>query len=313
MEKVFTLCSPEEFISKSNNIIKPPFENGYNSIDEIYKEHAQKTQSEPLANALSLASEICSMILQPNSINKPFKPCIQLKGSRSSTPDDFATDQLEFIEKVYIRITEPLVKARFADLLWLCVNPKKIVYAKTAIQSYLILPIDDDTWISGINDCWERCIRLAKQINNSNFISTIEHALQKAFAKDYSDSPSMNLSIANLISNNGLCKDQLESIVEKLFNHATHFYSSKNYQFAQKYLFLAKQMFKKLSKEDRRLNCLKLIAECFESEGDSKRNHNPPKCIAANYFYQQALQAYRDIPAAKREDLNNIKTGSDKK
>tara|TARA_R110002050_G_scaffold292608_1_gene448106 strand:- start:6795 stop:7085 length:291 start_codon:yes stop_codon:yes gene_type:complete len=86
------------------------------------------------------------MMLRPDSANEPFQPFMQLEGKRSAIADDFTREQLEFIAKVFEDMNEPLVKARFADLLWLCVNPKRVGFFRTAIQNYLMLPIDPETW-----------------------------------------------------------------------------------------------------------------------------------------------------------------------
>jgi hypothetical protein len=209
--EVPVLCSTEEFIAKSNAIIKPPFEASYYSACSIYSEHSRLEReklNETLANALDLASAICSMMLRPSSTNELFGPYIQINGKRSAIPDDFTTEQLKFVASVCGNIDEPMVKARFADLLWVCVNPKEIDYARSAIQLYLMLPIHADTWHSDIGDCWKRCIRLALQIRDSYSISLIEAKLLSAFEKEYPDSPYMHLWIAELIEDQRLCIEQ---------------------------------------------------------------------------------------------------------
>ena len=104
---------------------------------------------------------------------------------RSTIPDDLTDEQLNFVADVYIDMTDPMVKARFADLLWLCVGPRKIEYARTAIESYMLLSIDPITWQPDIGHCWERCIKLARQTNNTHSIQTIEKSLGNAFKDKY--------------------------------------------------------------------------------------------------------------------------------
>jgi len=300
------LCSAEEFVAKSNEIIKPPFEHGYYSICSSYREHGRlerEAQNEALANALDLASAICSMMLRPNSANEPFQPFIQLEGKRSAIADDFTSDQLEFIANVYSGVEEPLVKGRFADLLWVCVNPKKVDFVRVAIQSYLMLPIEPKTWHVDIGDCWKRCIRLALQIRDIDSIGLVETTLQSAFEKEFADSPFMRLWIADLIEGNRLCVDQHGSIAESLFEYATHCHTSGSYRVAREYLSLAERMFKAQGSEGNWLDCLVLSADCFEQEGDARCDGNTPSQMVANSFYENALQAYRKIPVAKRDEL----------
>lgn len=304
--EVHFLCSTEEFVAKSNEIIKPPFDLGYYSICSIYRMHGQlerECKNEALANALDLASAICSMVLRPNSANEPFQPFMQLEGKRSAIADNFTSDQLEFITHVYPEVEEPLIKVRFADLLWLCVNPKKVDYVRAAIQNYLMLPIHPDTWHADVGDCWKRCIRLARQIRDSDSIGIIEAKLQSAFEKAYPESPFMHLWFAELIESNRLCIDQHESVAESLFEYATHCHTSGGYREAREYLSLAERMFKAQGKKDNFLNCLVLSADCFELEGDSRCDGNAPSQMVANSFYENALQAYRKIPVNKRNDL----------
>ncbi len=272
----------------------------------IYNENSKlqrEANNEGLANSLDLASAICSMMLDTNSINEPFKPYIQFVDKRSAIPSDFTSEQLEFISNACSGVEEPLVKARFADLIWLCINPKNINFVRDAIQNYLKLPINQETWHADIIDCWKRCIQLSLQIRDSEAIKEIETTLQSAFEKDYPDSPSMHLSIAKLIHDNGLCSEQHEPIANTLFEYAVNFHASNDYDSARHYLSLAEKIFKKQNNEDRWLNCLILSAECYEQEGDSRCNDNTPSQMVANSFYENALQAYRKIPSAKRNDL----------
>jgi tetratricopeptide (TPR) repeat protein len=304
--EVSILCSAEVFITKSNEIIIPPFEHGYHHICTLYKEHSQaerEAQNEALANALDLASAICSMMLRPNSTNDPFQPFIQLEGKRSAIADDFTSEQLGFIADVYSGLEEPMVKARFADLLWLCVNPKRVDFVRVAIRNYLMLPIDPETWHSDVGDCWKRCIRLARQVKDSESIGAIEAAFQSAFEKVYPDSPFMHLWIAELIENNRLCTDQYELIAESLFEYATGYHTSGSYREAREYLSLTERMFKAQGKEENWLNCLVLLADGFELEGDSRCGGDTPSQMVANSFYENALQAYRKIPLVKRDAL----------
>src|SRR5690606_9242067 len=109
-----------------------------------------------------------SMMLTPGSINEPFKPFLQdfQAGRRSAIPEDFTTEELVFFETILDDLNEPWLKARLADLLWLCKKPKNPNHVKLAIKSYLVHTIDSETWHRDVNDCWERAARLAMQIKD---------------------------------------------------------------------------------------------------------------------------------------------------
>lgn len=304
------LCSATEFIAKSNQVTNAPFEHGYSSVSVAYYKQAnleREQSNEPLANALQLASDICSMKLNPGSLNNPFAAGAaynDLKESwRSAIPDDLTVEQLNFVADVYAEITDPMVKARFADLLWLCVNPKKIAYAQTAIQSYMLLQIDPITWWPDIGHCWERCIKLARQTNNTHSIQAIEKSLGNAFKDKYPDSPFMNLWLAEMIQRHNLLNSQLPQVAEELLGQAILLYSSCDYYPARQYLSLAEQIFKKVDQINKWINCLFLTAECFELEADSSLEGISQSSISANSNYESALQAYRKIPNSHREEL----------
>lgn len=304
-----------EFIVKCNEIIKPPFEFGYQTISSIFSKNStleREKGDEQLANALQLASEICSMKLNPKSINEPFTAIASYNDSeggwRSTIPDDLTDDQLNFIADVYIEITEPMVKARFADLLWILFNPKKIINAQTAIENYLLLPITYDNWHSDIADCCERCIKLAKQTNNITAIETIENLLKTAFEKDYPQSPFLNLKIASMIYDYYLLRDQTTQIAEELLGQAlTLYFYKKEYAGARHYFSLAQQFFKREKENGKWLDCQVLVAQSYELEGDLSLEGIEPNSMYANYNYGNALQAYREIPNIDRErlDINN--------
>lgn len=297
------LCSTQEFVDKSNAIINAPFQYGYSSISSIYAENAhleRLNQNDKLANALDIASRVCSMNLAPESPNEPFRPSIH---NLQVVADDFSAEELAFIESVYIDITDELVKARFADLLWLRINPKKIKYAQTAIQNYFLLPIDYETWNIDIGDCWRRCIQLAHQINDKDSVKNISSSLKAAFEKEYQNSPFMNLWIAEIIESNNLLKDQLIYIAEGLFYYAVDFCSSGAYHIARDYLFLAERIFRIQGEKDNELDCLLLSAESFEHEGNVHSYGNRKNEIGANLSYESSLQAYRKVPKAKRDEF----------
>ena len=305
-----TLCSATEFIKNSNLNINDPFEFGYSSISVAYYRQAnleREQGNEPLARALQLASDICSMAINPSSPNDPFKAGTTYSDGetiqRSAIPDDLTSEQLDFIAEVYTDITDPMIRARFADILWLCASPRKVDYAQAAIESYMQLPIDPETWHPDIKQCWERCVQLARQTKDRQKIQNIESILKIAFEKNYSNSPFMNLWLGEMIGRHHLLRDELTRIAEELLGHAIVLHSSCAYYQARQYLSLAEQIFRREDQSNKWLNCLVLTAEGFELEGDSSLEKTSQSSISANSDYESALQAYRQLPNAYREEL----------
>ena len=308
-----TLCSATEFIKNSNLNINNPFEFGYFSISVAYYKQANLEREqghEALANALQLASDICSMTINPSSPNDPFKAGTTYSDGetiqRSAIPDGLTSEQLDFIAEVYTDITDPMIRARFADILWLCASPRKVDYAQAAIESYMQLPIDPETWHPDIKQCWERCVQLARQTKNHQKIQSIESILKTAFERNYSDSLFMNLWLGEMIGRHHLLRDELTRIAEELYGHGINLLNSSNYWQARDYFDVAEKFLRDQQEDNKWLNCLLLTAECFVLEGDSQVTNNIQGQMAANHNYENALQTYRKVPKSKRMNRPEI-------
>ncbi|MDE1480716.1 hypothetical protein KKJ01_21680 [Xenorhabdus bovienii] len=282
---------------------------GYHSAYITYKEHSDITEeagNELLANALDLGAKICCMKFNHDSRNEPFRLLIRNETGLTgfiAIADCFTAEQLEFIENVYQDIKQPFIKARFADLLWLNIHPKKVVFVKAAIESYLALPIEEETWHLDILNCWKRAISLSLQTNNTEALNAIEKTLLTKLKQDFSENPQMSLLIAELIVEKNICKSRQGDIADDLYQKACGFHASYRYTMTRRYSSLAKRMFNHQKKETEWL-CLLLIAESLEFEGDSNASGDSPNQIAANMLYDQALQAYRKIPGQYRDELD---------
>jgi hypothetical protein len=303
------LCSPQEFIANYQQAIEKPFKHGYYSISSGFRGFAKKVRednNEPLANVLDLCACVLSMKLNPTSANEPFSAFIKLNDKRSAISDDFNEVEMNFIAHVLHEINEPMIQARFADLLWLLVTPKQVDFARTAIDAYLALHIDPFTWRADVDDCWERAIRLARQLKDYEALDQIELSLMSAFRSDYPDSQFMRLWLGELIESCGICRDDYIEIADTLFKISHDLFDSKAYRESRSYLELAATLFQKNKDEDNWLRALLLNAECYEAEGNSSSNGDVGSQMAANNFYENALQAYRRIPAKHREKLGVI-------
>jgi len=300
------LCSPEEFIANYQHAINEPFKHGYYSISSGFRAFAiqvKKDKNEPLANALDLCACIFSMKLNPSSVNEPFGAIMRLSDKRTAIADDFNEVELSFIANVMNDVKEPMIQARFADLLWLLATPKKVDFVRIAIQAYISLPINSSNWQVDTDNCWERAIRLARQINDKKAIEQIELSLLTAFRLEYSDTPFMKLWIGELIERSGLCKNEYVELGDSIFNTAKIFHDQGTYRESRSYLELATTLFQINRDEDNCLAALLLNAECHELEGDTKSGDNIGSQMVANTFYENALQAYRRIPVKHRIKL----------
>lgn len=300
------LCLPEEFLATYQQAIREPFEHGYYSISANFRDSASQIRSDKndsLANAFDLCACILSMKLNPTSANEPFSAFIKLSDKRSAISDDFNEVEINFIADVLHEIDAPMIQARFADLLWLLVTPKQIDFARTALKAYLNLPIEPNTWKADVDDCWERAIRLARQIKDYDTLEQIEFSLISAFRLDYSDSTFMRLWLGELIERSGICVNDYAEIADAAFQTSLGLHKSRGFRESRAYVELATSLFQKNKDEDNWLQALLLNAESYEAEGDARNYDEVGSQMAANSFYENALQAYRRIPAKHRNQL----------
>ena len=282
---------------------------GYSSVmQSLQKGAKEKSEAgqEEQAIILELLERSASMMLTPNSLNEPFKPYFQnyQAGRRSALPEDFTINELAFFEDILNDIDEPWVKARLADLLWLCKKPKNLDHAKIAIESYIVHTIDPDTWHSDINNCWERAARICMQIRDFNKLNEIKNKLFAGFGIEYPSSKFMVLWVAELLDKLKIDHDFREDIAPTLSRVGNELKEKDDFNSARSYFELAAKKYQQCGDEQGWLGCLASIADCFEKEADSRSGGSN---MVANSFYENSIQAYRRIPAKNRDayDVNN--------
>ena len=143
------------------------------------------------------------------------------------------------------------------------------------------------------------------------FDYSIKAKLFSAFLFEYSDLKYMNFWIADLMHKMKIDNDFAQDVAESLFNRANTFKVQKDYLKARDYYQLASKKYKKCNLENDWVKSLVEIAETFELEADLRLCDSN---MVANSFYENAIQAYRDIPLKFRtnyqveEKIQKLKT-----
>lgn len=275
---------------------------GYSSVMQSLQKCANEKKDvghESQAFILELLACASSMMLSPSSINEPFSPRFQdfQAGRRSSLPEDFTSEELNFFESILDDISDAWLKARLADLLWLCKRPRNPVHARVAIESYVLNPIDSETWRRDIDDCWERAARIAQQIRDFNKLEEIKSQLFASFSIEHPGCTFMPLWLASLMDRLRIDRDYRNDIAPRLFQLGSELKNSGDFNAARSYFELAAKKYQQIEDDNGRLDSLIAIAECFEKEADSRASGSN---MVANSFYENSIQAYRRIPAKFR-------------
>lgn len=257
------------------------------------------------SNLFELLGKVASMRLQADSLNEPFLPYLEVyqTGQCTIKPEHFSVEELVVLGEILNAIDEPCLKARLADLLWLTGSPRNLEYAEIAIDLYTVGGVNEITWYLNGKALFERAIRLCLQIRDYERLNIIKEKLLNSFSFEYINSQFMQLSIAELMHDLKIDKDNREVIASTLLDTGYVLLTeNKNFLAAESYFNLASKKYYQFSNNQKYVECLIAMAQSVEMEADSRSVQNN---MVANGFYEKAIQIYRKIPK-KYRDENDI-------
>ena len=253
-----------------------------------------------------LLADACSMMLSPKSANEPFKPFFVIDGQRGTIPDDFSEADIIFFTQIVDVIDDPWLKARLSDIIWLKQRKRDIRFACMAIDSYSTIPLNAETWIHDSLECWERAIMLARSLNTGagNRLNEIEANIIDKFNATTEQDGFFTLHLVDMLEANHLGGDNTLAIAQKLELTASAFKSKGNLHAARDYYTASGKWFKSANNDDKWVEMIVSVAECFVEEAEGRISSENPSYIAANMFYEDAIQTYRTTPRSKRASHN---------
>ncbi len=277
----------------------------YSSMWQQLSSRARKATEEGNLEAgkvLWLLADACSMMLKPNSSNKPFAPFMVMDGERSALPEDFKNEDIEFFSQIIPFIDEPKLCARISDIAWLLSKPRNHKHALSAIDNYRSIEIGTESWIRDGRDgreCWDRAIQLCLmlQAGAGERLKEIESKIVEALKESLPEDGYLANWLADLLSKHHLGVKDNRDIAEKLEALATYFEDSCDLHRARDYLDAASEWYKK--SEDAPQSTVMIVrnAECWVKEAINM-------VAASFYFYESAIHKYRTIPKALRDQHN---------
>ena len=187
-----------------------------------------------------------------------------------------------------------MLKAKIYDVLWVYVCKDKSFLEK-AIENYLSLDDGDNCFVY---QYWYRGIFLAKIMKNDMLIKKWIDKLKKELAKE-STYEFHKLNIAEIFLETKIDQEYLSQIAEILFEEATNFSTTENFNEREKYLVFLIDLYTKLDKKfTSKLNdCRYLLAQAYEENGNIRINDS---VFAAVIFYKKAKEIYASIPKKYR-------------
>lgn len=258
------------------------------------------------SKVLWLLADSCSMMLKPRSVNEPFTPFAVFDGKRSALPEDFITSDIDLLAEFASELDDEWVRARVADLVWLCKKPRSVAHALLAIDAYRAIPLDPPTWARGARDCWERAIALSLQLRGGagSRLHKIEAAVLAKFESEQSPDGFFRLSMARLLSENNLARERAYDIAKSLADHGRALAASGSHYQARGYLEAAAEWYGRSGDRALQADQTCAVAETWANEALARSSSEQPSNIVAAGFYEKAILALRSIPKALRAARN---------
>ena len=97
-----------------------------------------------------------------------------------------------------------LVKARVAEVLWITQGRRHIKQAQAALAGYQTVPLNENTWWRGGEDCWGRALMLAPRLGKAgkDIADQLSNRLFEALDKEFEAPSPMLAPIAALVLEN---------------------------------------------------------------------------------------------------------------
>lgn len=297
------LIEVEDFNSSGyKEVLESVKREDYSSYWSILSDNARKEielGNDKKGKILWLLAEICSLMLNPSSLQNPYTPvAIWANGTRSVAVEDFTEADIIFFENIVEVCKNNMLQARIADLLWLLKTKKNIRHLEIAVENYMKLPIDNDVSVKNTKECMERAIRLT--ILAKRPLQDIQNFLLKIFEDSKFEDNFDCLDINELLLVSKIDISQNLNVLEKLELFAEESENKVGFWKAREYYQAVRTWYGKMSNYENVNRLTVNIAENFVKEAEHQKNLH----MAAAKFYENAIQEYRLIPVKDRESFN---------
>lgn len=281
---------------------------GYSAMWQVLSSAARqaiKNGQIAAGKVLWLLADACSMMLRPASLNDPFKPILVMDGKRSALPEDLAVDNIEFFAQIVDEIDDVWLRARMGDLVWLLKQPRDPRFALVAIDAYRQVPLDTETWVRGGHECRERALRLAIMLGKGagDRVREMEAEIVAAIGSTRADDGFLGHWLADLLLETGLGRQCRGKVALKLETLATGFDADGDLHRARAYFEAAAKWYGHVGDEDKTAAMLAGVAEGWVKEAIARMSGDKPSHMVGATFLQNAIHAYRRIPAKNRPDM----------
>lgn len=248
-----------------------------------------------------LLSAVSSYMIEPDSINEPFKAIAVFGNNRSPIPDDLTSEDIQTLKNILPQVSDKLLTARIADTLWLRCRPREKEHALIAIEAYLEIDIFDEQLLGDSRNAWLRAITLCKMLKtaaSSHYDKICSLLLEKIKGLDYSKKWDV-FDICEIALKCHYSESDYRDIVHVLENIYQQANKSMDWQCIQRYSDLLVELYRRLKDEESECRVYKNHAESYASMAEVKTNAN----ILRGSWLESAIKIYRQIPKKFRDQF----------
>ena len=264
---------------------------------ELWKEARDRENSgdETGKRLFQLLGDVTSMRFGLDAPDQPFGPQSSSGDRRTATAEDFESSQLFFFASVVANISDPELRARLADVLWL--RQRDYRMGELAISSYLesAQVLEDPQHWNASAERIERALQLAVMIGRktSAFAKVIEHietVLTRLDGNDpyYFSAQMMRLLLERRVGD----PQQCIALAEKLASTAE---TTQNWDVAREYLSLKAKWHLLTNDPDGDRAARVREAESYVKQSETHLQGTPPSFTLASHWLQQAIEAFRRV------------------
>ena len=290
-KEFFLRCGWEKAITES----KERECNYYSSRFAAMASEAAQTSDVNTQEVFRLLSSLTSMYFKLDSPHQPFGPMTESHDRRTSIPDDFDDSRLNFLHEIVAEVSDPELRARIADVLWLRRRDYKM--GEIAINAYLESAgaLEDPEHWTATSDRLERALQVAVHLGRSAkmftaVIERIEALLDKYNGEDplYLSAKLMELLLQRKAG------DPAKNIIlaEKLAMRAE---AACDWDRARKYWDLKADWHMRAKDEPQARAAKIAAAETHVKKAEMHLAGGPPGNMLAASHLQFAMEAFRRV------------------
>lgn len=265
-------------------------------LDEELRKFDTSGLSETEIAIIELFRKISSIILTDDMSN-PFAPCLQLsKGARTCMPEDVSETEMDFFISILDKVSNKMLKARMADILWFRKYKKTIDYPKITIGIYLSIDFSEPNFFENIL-FWRRGLYLASQIRDNDIFKQFEKKSIKFLFNEKFNNNACFLRFIEVLRAFKLCSESTDSIIEQLLKWGSELEQKRNHFLAEQYYDEASLWTLQILKNSNRyteIQINRVLAYINAAE-------TPENGLSASSNYETALRILRALDRKQRE------------